>query len=60
MQNVWTVERNTGSRAFIAIGSLMKVVWRPQSMSRQEFSILLAQGSNVDEHALRVKLEELL
>jgi hypothetical protein len=60
MQDKWTIERNTGSRAFIAIGNLIKVVWRPQTMSRNDFSVLFVPGSDVDEQTLRSKIEELL
>jgi hypothetical protein len=60
MEQIWRIERNTGSRAFITIGSFMKVVWRPQTMSRHYFSTLLVPGSDVDEQSLRFKLEQLL
>jgi hypothetical protein len=60
MQEIWKIERNTGSRAFITIGSLVKVVWRPPTMSKQDFSTLLVPGSDIDEQDLRIKLEQLL
>jgi|HubBroStandDraft_1064217.scaffolds.fasta_scaffold1946189_1 hypothetical protein len=60
MKETWKIERNTGSRAFIATGSLIKVVWRPQTMSRHDFSSLLVPGSEVDERVLRLTLEQWL
>ena len=53
MATIWTVERNTGSRAYLIFESLRKAVWRPQTMSRMQFFALLAPGRHVDEGTLR-------
>jgi hypothetical protein len=52
MSIFWVVDRNTGSRAFITSLSLRKEVWRPQTMSREDFFASLAPGSSVEQGAL--------
>jgi hypothetical protein len=52
MTTVWTVERNTGARAGLVMGSLKRQLWRSLAMSREEFFQLLPKGTVVDEAEL--------
>jgi hypothetical protein len=49
MSRVWRVERNTGSRAFLIFMAVRKEVWRPQTISREDFFNVLAPGTSVEE-----------
>jgi hypothetical protein len=53
----WTVERNTGSLAYLVSGSVTKHVKRPSVMSRQEFFRLFTPGSSVKQDTLKGKFE---
>jgi hypothetical protein len=49
---VWTVERNTGSLAYLVNGKGTKEVERPLNISRRDFFNLFAPGSIVDDESL--------
>ena len=53
----WTVERNTGSLAYLVSGRVTKHVKRPSLMSRRELFRLFTPGSSVQEDSLKGKLE---
>jgi len=53
----WTVERNTGSLAYLVSGSATRHVKRPALMSRQEFFRLFTPGSSVQQDTLKGKCE---
>jgi hypothetical protein len=52
MATMWTVERNTGSRAYLVSMDLRKEIRRPQRMTRHGFFCLLAPGSLIGEETL--------
>jgi hypothetical protein len=49
MSTIWRVERNTGSRAYLIFMRMRKVVWRPQTMSREDFFAVLAPGVSIED-----------
>jgi hypothetical protein len=60
MATEWTVERNTGSLAYLVSGRVTKHVKRPSTMSRQEFFRFFTPGSSVLDDTLKGKFEVIL
>jgi len=53
MTPIWTVARNTGSRAYLTFGVSQKELTRPQAMSRHDFFSLLMPGISLEDGILR-------
>jgi hypothetical protein len=51
---IWKIDRNSGARARLVANGQGKQVWRPQSMSRDDFFRLLPEGSTIDDAALEL------
>jgi hypothetical protein len=53
---LWTIEINSGARAVLTTEGTRKLVWRPLSMSREEFIRLFPVGSVVADQIVRKAL----
>jgi hypothetical protein len=51
---VWRVQINTGARVRLVADGQGKQIWRPQSMSRDEFFRLLPKDVTIDDEFLQL------
>jgi hypothetical protein len=56
---LWTVEINSGSRAFLTSEGARKLVWRPRKMNREKFLEWLAVGTEIEIQKVEKVLRQL-
>jgi hypothetical protein len=54
---VWKVELNSGARAALVAPGTRKLVWRPQTMSREDFFRWLPEGILVESQTIEKVLK---
>jgi hypothetical protein len=54
---VWKVERNSGARAGLIAEGLWKQVWRPLTMSKEEFYQWLPEGFEIHDQTIEKVLK---
>ena len=54
---VWKVERNSGARAGLIAEGIRKQLWRPLTMSKEEFYRWLPEGSVIQDQTIEKVLK---
>jgi hypothetical protein len=53
----WSIEINSGARAFLTAEGTRKLVWKPRRMNREEFLKWLPVGSRIENRTFEKVLK---
>jgi hypothetical protein len=54
---LWTIEINSGARAFLTTEGTRKLVWKPRGMNREAFLKLLPVGTRIENRTFEKVLK---